>query len=836
MTRFFFHNSYLALQNEGGRLAVALLVGAGIVALLGLMRLPAGSRNFWYEGALIALAVCAVNLGEVLLELPAALALGVAVFHARLARQGGADPHRSPCPSGREPRGPVTAIAIAANRGDVGGGEVMLVNLATALRDLGHEVSVVAPARARRGGPARRVPRAAGDHDRGQRTGGVRSRAPTLAPDPGRRPVLWCNGLLPAAATTLRSGRVVHLHQPPDGLAQRLLARIARWRAVAVVVPSAHMRARLGRGTTVLPELDPGRPRSTRAHRRPGRPHVAGSHRLSRPRGRAKGVDVLGQACGLLEPALRDRVELVVVGDDRFMPASDREAVDQALAGSGVNVSRLGWQSRETFFETTDLAVFPSVWAEPFGLVVAEAMEARCPVVVSDAGALPEVVGADYPWSARSGDAAVAGRRDHPRRRVPARDRAHAEHARALGGALLTGGRAAPPGRPAGLLGHVVNRPRVAIAHDYLTQRGGAERVVLALVRAFPDATVHTLLYDAGGTYPEFRDVRVVTSPLDRVGALRRHHRAALPLLAPAASRLRVDADVTIVSTSGWAHGFDIGGRSLVYCHNPARWLYQTDEYLGDRRRSVPGLAVRGARTRAAALGPEGHGAPRPYLANASVVRDRMRATYGIDAAVVFPPAAVTTEGDQRQVGPFDDGLPPRRVPAAAVQERRQSRRGLPRPARRAAAGDRSRPGGGAAPAQPPRQRRDRLRRHRRPAAVGLRARDGAGGPEHRGPRPHAAGGRGVRAPDPGAAPGRVPRHRRRGRQRPVLRPCRAGRRSPRQSAGRGTPPGTTTPSPGTHERSTRRRSASASAGRSPSCSGTSRWPPSARAGPDRRA
>jgi hypothetical protein len=89
---FFFHNSYLALQNEGGRLAVALLVGAGIVALIGLMRLPSGSRNFWYEGALIALGVCAVNLGEVLLELPAALALGVAVYHARLGRQGGADP------------------------------------------------------------------------------------------------------------------------------------------------------------------------------------------------------------------------------------------------------------------------------------------------------------------------------------------------------------------------------------------------------------------------------------------------------------------------------------------------------------------------------------------------------------------------------------------------------------------------------------------------------------------------------------------------------------------------------------------------------------------------
>ena len=45
---------------------------------------------------------------------------------------------------------------------------------------------------------------------------------------------------------------------------------------------------------------------------------------------------------------------------------------------------------------------------------------------------------------------------------------------------------------------------------------------------------------------------------------------------------MTVDADVTVVSTSGWAHGFDVRGRSLVYCHNPARWLYQTDDYLGD--------------------------------------------------------------------------------------------------------------------------------------------------------------------------------------------------------------------------------------------------------------
>ncbi len=68
-------------------------------------------------------------------------------------------------------------------------------------------------------------------------------------------------------------------------------------------------------------------------------------------------------------------------------------------------------------------------------------------------------------------------------------------------------------------------RPRVAIAHDYLTQRGGAERVVLAMARAFPDARIYTTLYDPVGTYPEFADHDIVTSPLNRIGPVRRDHR-----------------------------------------------------------------------------------------------------------------------------------------------------------------------------------------------------------------------------------------------------------------------------------------------------------------------
>lgn len=183
------------------------------------------------------------------------------------------------------------------------------------------------------------------------------------------------------------------------------------------------------------------------------------------------------------------------------------------------------------------------------------------------------------------------------------------------------------------------SRPRVAIAHDYLTQRGGAERVVLAMARAFPEARIHTTLHDPDGTYPEFASHEVVTSWLDRVGPLRRDHRLALPLLAPAASSMRVDADVVVVSSSGWAHGFRHPGRSLVYCYSPARWLYQTETYLGGpAHRSARGLALLGLRPALRRWDVRAAHASTRYLAISRVVRDRIRDTYGLDADVVPAP------------------------------------------------------------------------------------------------------------------------------------------------------------------------------------------------------
>lgn len=197
--------------------------------------------------------------------------------------------------------------------------------------------------------------------------------------------------------------------------------------------------------------------------------------------------------------------------------------------------------------------------------------------------------------------------------------------------------------------------PTVAIAHDYLTQRGGAERVVLSMLRAFPDATVYTSLYDPEGTFPEFADARIVTSPLNRIGMLRRNHRAALPFLKNASSKLRVDADVTLVSTSGWAHGFDISGPRLVYCYTPARWLYLPEEYLGDSPFGLPAVGLAALRRgltrwdRAAARRRD------KYFAISNVVQRRIKDVYGIDAELLFPPHSMAAAAPQQRPASLDE-------------------------------------------------------------------------------------------------------------------------------------------------------------------------------------
>jgi len=76
---FYFHNSYFGVIAEGGIVAAVAVVGLMLFEFIRLIALPVVLRNTWIEMSLIAIATSAFHLGEVLLNLPAAVAIGFCI-------------------------------------------------------------------------------------------------------------------------------------------------------------------------------------------------------------------------------------------------------------------------------------------------------------------------------------------------------------------------------------------------------------------------------------------------------------------------------------------------------------------------------------------------------------------------------------------------------------------------------------------------------------------------------------------------------------------------------------------------------------------------------------
>lgn len=287
----------------------------------------------------------------------------------------------------------MSRVVLAANNGEVGGGEVMLLATARLLRDLDRDVLVVGPDaedgvmdRAEEAGmPVQRLAA-----DRRRYLHALRQW------DVGRDDLLWCHGLVPALATAGRRGRIVHLHQLP-GRAHRAALVAARSGALATLVPSRWVAARVS-GARVLPNWTPSAPVSAPElpSRGPRRLGYLGRHSVD------KGLVVLAEALGRLrDPA---GVRLVLAGTPRFVDEGVAHRVREALEPLGDRVEHLGWVDPAELLGGVDGLVVPSVAPESFGLAAAEAMAAGVPCLVSDAGALPEVVGDSHPWVVPAGD------------------------------------------------------------------------------------------------------------------------------------------------------------------------------------------------------------------------------------------------------------------------------------------------------------------------------------------------------------------------------------------------------------------------------------------------
>ena len=122
---------------------------------------------------------------------------------------------------------------------------------------------------------------------------------------------------------------------------------------------------------------------------------------------------------------------------------------------------------------------------------------------------------------------------------------------------------------------------RVAFVHDYLTQFGGAERVLLEMHALYPSAPIYTSLYRPQVFHGAFDSIDVRTTWLERIPGGARNFRALLPLYPAAFESIDLAGfDLVLSSTTSFAQGVRVEPSTLHLCymHTPTRFLWRQDE------------------------------------------------------------------------------------------------------------------------------------------------------------------------------------------------------------------------------------------------------------------
>jgi len=235
----------------------------------------------------------------------------------------------------------------------------------------------------------------------------------------------------------------------------------------------------------------------------PDRPIVATVRRLE-PR---MGIDVLLEAWGGVLERVPDAC-LLVIGDGSERASLESTVVRHDIGSSVRFLGRVDDATLVACYRAADLTVVPTTALEGFGLVVLESLACATPVVVTDAGGLPEAVTGLAPCAVvAAGDATALGaavaRGLTEAAATPSaeRCRAHAEahgwddiarrHVRLYTDAVAAG--AGPADR--------VRAPRARLRVVYLdhcAQLSGAELALLTLLPSLVDVDAHVILAEDG--------------------------------------------------------------------------------------------------------------------------------------------------------------------------------------------------------------------------------------------------------------------------------------------------------------------------------------------------
>jgi glycosyltransferase involved in cell wall biosynthesis len=191
---------------------------------------------------------------------------------------------------------------------------------------------------------------------------------------------------------------------------------------------------------------------------------------------------------------------------------------------------------------------------------------------------------------------------------------------------------------------------KLALIHDWLNQLGGAEDVLETLHAMYPAAPVYTSIYDRARMPVAWRGWDIRATWLDRMPAIHRRHQPYMPLFAALWARYTIPAEFdTLLSNKSafciGARGLNPRARHICYCLTPTRFTYDFDSYR--QRERIPAATIGVLNALNAALRRwETRAAQRvdTFIAISRDVQARIKALYGRESTVIFPPVSIPDE------------------------------------------------------------------------------------------------------------------------------------------------------------------------------------------------
>lgn len=194
--------------------------------------------------------------------------------------------------------------------------------------------------------------------------------------------------------------------------------------------------------------------------------------------------------------------------------------------------------------------------------------------------------------------------------------------------------------------------PKIAILHDFCLKFGGAERVLLALTAAYPEAPVYTLLSEPDFVHRYLPNTAIRTSFLQKLPPfIRRRYRWLLPWYGAATEAFDLrDYQVVVSSSGAWTKGVvtRVHTPHIAYIHSPFRpvWDYNETYLRVNRVRGTFRLFTRMLLSYLRLWDFEAAQRPDTLLANSVYTQARIAKYYRRESTVLTPPV-------------FTLGLPP---------------------------------------------------------------------------------------------------------------------------------------------------------------------------------